>query len=328
MVALDVAGQIRERSPADLAIFGESATRLLERFVQPGTGQELLARAASDGSAETSAWLSTGAGQQYFRISLWRQRGGDRIRVMAAFAPCAASADAGSEDPAGETAESARAALIQMGNDMRLPLAAVLGFAELIRAKPETLDPTVAARHAADIVAAAWRLMRIADDLEAAGTSGATWPGLHLGEVDITRLARRVSRLAEPAARASGVRVDTGGLPERGLGCLVLGDESSLWSIIDNLLHNAIRHGGRGAVVAIGLRSEGDNQVLTVADDGPGLAADHLARLLRGAKRGCGLAFLAEMTRANGADLEIDTALGQGLRARIVFSASRCVVPV
>ena len=70
MAALDVAGQIRERSPADMAIFGDGATRLIDRFVQPAGGQELLARAASDGSAETTAWLITAAGQQRFRISL------------------------------------------------------------------------------------------------------------------------------------------------------------------------------------------------------------------------------------------------------------------
>ena len=76
MAALDVAGQIRERSPADMAIFGDGATRLIDRFIQPAGGQALLARAVNDGSAEGIAWLATGAGQQRFRISLWRQRGG------------------------------------------------------------------------------------------------------------------------------------------------------------------------------------------------------------------------------------------------------------
>ncbi len=334
MAALDVAGQIRERSPADMAIFGDGATRLIDRFVRPAGGQALLARAVSDGSAEGTAWLVTGAGQRRFRISLWRQRGGERMRVLAAFSVCEAPERAPGSDGEAGLSEPAREVLIRMGHDMRSPLAAVMGFAELIRASPDGLKPAEAAGHAADIVAAAWRLMRIADDLAAAGNSGEVMPALRLAEVDIARLARRVARLAAPAARAAGVAINGRGLPERGRGPLVLGDESTLWSIIDNLLQNAVRHAGRGAVVAIALQKPGNGPgqrqglVLEIADNGPGMEADELAGLLQGGKPGCGLAFSREMARANGTELEIDTAPGQGLTARILFPAARCLNPV
>jgi two-component system OmpR family sensor kinase len=323
MAALDVAGQIRERSPADMAIFGDGATQLIARFVQPASGQSLLARAVSDGSAEGAAWLVTPAGQRRFRISLWRQRGGERIRVLAAF-----SASAVQEGEAGLDVglpERAREALIRMGHDMRAPLAAAMGFAELIRANPEGLKPAEAAGHAADIVAAAWRLMRIADDLTAAGNTGEMLPPLRLAEVDIARLARRVVRLATPAARAAGVTIDSGGLPERGRAPLVLGDESTLWSVIDNLLQNAVDHAGRGAAVAAALVSSGKGLVLEIADNGPGLEAEELAALLQGGKPGRGLAYSREVARANGAELEIEAAPGQGLTARLVFPAARCL---
>jgi signal transduction histidine kinase len=287
----------------------------------------LLARAASDGSAETAAWLITAAGQQRFRISLWRQRGGERIRVMAAFSPCEAPEPGTSAEAAGMP-EPARVALIQMSSDMRSPLTAALGFAELIRACPEGLDPAEAAGHAADIVAAAWRLMRIADDLEAAGSSGEARLALHLAEVDIARWVRRVARLAAPVAQAAGTAVDTGGLPERGLGPLILGDESTLWSVIDNLLQNAIRHAGRGGAVAIALHPGANALVLEIIGNGPRLEADDLARQMPDGKSGRGLAFIGELARANGADLEIDTAPEQGLTARIIFPAARCLSPV
>jgi two-component system OmpR family sensor kinase len=329
MAALDVAGQIRERSPADLANFGDGATRLIDRFVQPMVGQTILARAASDGSAEAIAWLVTPAGQQRYRISLWRHRGGERIRIMAAFSQCEVSpVDAGA-GMAAELTEPARAALIRMGNDMRTPLAAALGFAELIRTNPGTLDPAEVAQHAADIVAAAWRLIRIADDLEAAGTSGEARPALNLAEVDIARLARRVARLAAPVAQAVGVAINTAGLPDPGLGPLILGDESAFWSIVDNLIQNAIRHAGRGATLAIALHSNGaTGLVLEISDNGPGLKVKDLARQLQGGKPGRGLAFIRELARANGADLAIETAPGQGLTARIAFPAARCLNPV
>ena len=56
-----------------------------------------------------------------------------------------------------------------------------------------------------------------------------------------------------------------------------------------------------------------------------GLEADELAGLLQGGKPGRGLAFSREMARANGTELEIETAPGQGLTARILFPAARCL---
>jgi len=292
MAALDVAGQLRERSPIDLAIFGDEATRLTDRFVEPAGVQSLLARAVSDGNAEGTAWLNTSAGQRRFRISLWRQRGGERVRVLAAFSACGA-AERAADRIAGQPGEAglpaaACAALIHTAYDLRAPLTAVIGFAERIRSGAATLKPTETIAHAADIVAAAWRLVRLAEDLETAGTSGDTRPDLRMGEVDIARLVRRVARLAAPAAEAAGVTFNGHGLPERGKAPLVIADESALWSVIDSLLQNAVRHAGRGAAVAITLGKPAHGLALEIADNGPGLDSEALAGILEGGNRGMG----------------------------------------
>lgn len=327
MAALDVAGQVRERSPTDQAIFGEAATRLADRFPQPETGQALLARAVADGNAEAEAWLTTAAGQRRFRISLWRQRGGERIRILAAFS----ANDAAPGPRGGALPAPARDTVRRLGRDMRLPVEAVMGFAGLLRADPAALGPDEVAAHASDILAAAWRLAGIADDLLAAGAPGGGPPPLRVAEIDIARLARRILRLAVPAARAAGVDIRQEGLPESGRGPLVLGDESTLWSAIDALLQNALRHGGRGATVRIGLSSDAQGLTLEVADDGPGIEAARLAGLLGPASGGDaaqGLAISRAMLRANGAELEVETSPRHGLTARIVFPAARCLNPV
>lgn len=324
MAALDVAGQIRERSPADVAIFGDGAARLLDRFVKPESGQSLLALAVTEGAAEATAWLVTGAGRQRFRVSLWRQRGGQRIRILAAFAAIEISAG----NAAAGLATPERDVLIRLAHDMRSPVAAVIGLAEQIRAGPEGANPAFTGSIASDIVSAAWRLMRLADDLDAAGISGGMLPSIRVAEVDIARLTRRILRLSDPVARAAGVSVDVVGLPERGRGPLVLGDEGALWSVIDHLLQNALRHAGRGAQVKIALLSPGEGLVLEIADDGPGVEAEKLARMLQNPGAGCGLAFSRELARANGAELEIESAPGQGLAARVVFPAGRCLTPM
>ena len=326
MAALDVAGQIRERSPADAAIFGEVGGKLTERFVQRDRGQALLARAVTEGSAEGTAWLVTGAGQQLFRVSLWRQRGGERVRILAAFSCC----ETGDGEIAHEMSDRMREVLITFGHDLRSPLRAVMGFAERIRSAPGGMKPDEAARHASDIVAAAWRLLRVADDLEQAGGTGELRLALSSGEVDLARLVRRLVRLATPAAEAAGVTLDTGALPGRGEGPLVLGDERTLWSVVDAVLGNAVEHAGRGAEVRVALQVPGPRQglVLEVSDNGPGLEADALARLLEGRGSGRGIALGRRLARANGAELEVETAPGEGLTARLVFPAARCLDPV
>jgi signal transduction histidine kinase len=324
MAALDVAGKLRERSPVDLAIFGEGAGRLSDRFVEPQGGQHLLARAVSEGNAEGIAWLNMIAGQRRFRVSLWRPRAGERVRVLAAFSLC-------EEQEVGQEAaipQPSRPALLRIAHDLRAPLAAVMGFAERIRARPEKHRSAEIAGDAADILAAAWRLTRIVEDLDAAVSSGDTRLHLRMAEVDLARLARRIVRLAAPAAEAAGVTINGRSLSERDRPPLVIADESLLWSTIDNLLQNAIRHGGRGAVVAIGLNQSEHGLALEISDDGPGLDAETLTGHLEGSDAVGGLASCRETAGANGAELEIETAPGQGLTARLLFPAARCLNPV
>lgn len=326
MAALDVAGQIRERSPTDMAIFGEGAGRLADRFVEPEAGQTLLARAVGHGSAETEAWLVTPAGQSRFRIGLWRQRGGERIRVLAMFS----ATDPLAEARGIEVHSPVRDQILRLGRDMRTPIDAIAGFAGLLRADPARLRPEEVASHASDILSAAWRLMGIADDLAAAGGTAGRLPPLRSGEVDVARLIRRIARLAAPAARAARVTIDVGGIPGPGEGPLVLGDESTLWSAVDGLLQNALRHGGRGSTVRLGLAQDARGVVLEVADDGPGIEAGQLAGLLAPAAgdKVFGLAICRTMVCANGAELEIDSTPKHGVRARIIFPAARCLNPV
>ena len=326
MAALDVAGAVRERSPTDMAIFGETAGRLAERFLKPEIGQTLLARAVSDGTAEAVAWLVTQAGQRLFRVSLWRQRGGERIRVLACFAACDA-ARSGAEDAA---PAALRSELMRLATEIQLPLASLTAMADRLRAGQPARDPGsisgasagAVSDQAADIVAAAWRLRRLTDDLLEASAAPGGAPRLRIGEVDIARLARRILRLAAPAAAAAGVEIAPDSLPAPGQGPLVLGDEGRLWGGIEELASNAIRHAGRGARLSLSLAAEDGGQALSIADTGPGMDPARLADLL---SSGGGLGRCRETVRANGAELEITTAPGQGLTARIRFPAARCL---
>ena len=316
MVAVDVAGKIRERSPADSAIFGPQANRLAMRFVEPEIGQTLLARAVSDTSAEGTAWLVTESGPQEFHISLWRQRGGEKIRIVGAFARMDPALPAGLD-------HQMNPALARLSQDMRSPLAAAMGFAELIRAegRGKGNGHAAATGHAGSIVAAAWRLAAIVDDLETVLRDGSGEPSLRNSEVDLGRLARRVARLADPGARAADVAltVEGGETPSFSVLC----NEGILWSVIDTLTQNALRHAGPGGSVRMSIEAREGGVTLGITDTGPGLTPSALAVALRDQTPGRGLGLCQHLARANGIELEIKSQPGKGVAASLQFPASR-----
>lgn len=226
MAAVTVAGQCRERSPSDLALFGEAGARFSARFVDPAEGDALLAIALAEGAAEGRAELRTGSGRGDFRVSLWRQRGGQRIRVMASFA--AVGASRGGDGPLLHDAP------------LRRPLLAVIGVAERLRDNAGCSAPV------GDLLAASWHMLRVIDE---GTTSGSRRP--RLAEVDLARLCGRLARLAEPGIAATEVILTVS--LEACAGQSVMADEGALWGVVETMLHAAIERAEPGS--EIGLRA-------------------------------------------------------------------------
>ena len=99
--------------------------------------------------------------------------------------------------------------------------------------------------------------------------------------------------------------------------------------VVQNLVDNALIHGGQGAAVDIGLSGEAGMAVLTVRDDGIGIPQQHLPyvfqRFYRGdASRtgpgsGLGLALVKHIVEAHGGDVAAasDGQTGTELRVRL-----------
>lgn len=98
-----------------------------------------------------------------------------------------------------------------------------------------------------------------------------------------------------------------------------------------NLIDNAIKYGLADATITVsaGLDEGGSRLSITVADEGPGIAANHLPRLFerfyrvdKGRSRmlggtGLGLAIVKHIALAHGGDVEVDSELGRGSVFRI-----------
>ena len=134
-----------------------------------------------------------------------------------------------------------------------------------------------------------------------------------------------VSELAERSERAGvALEVDIGDeeleLPLRA---------RMLRIVVQNLAENALRHAGEGASAVLALRREDGNPVLSVRDDGVGVAGEDLARLFERFYRadrarasrgsGLGLSIVKHVVEAAGGQVEALGAPTEGLEIRCVF---------
>lgn len=155
-----------------------------------------------------------------------------------------------------------------------------------------------------------------------------------------TRQAPELVDVAE-AVEAAVARARVASVPDTALGIgmpaaggetlTIAGHRTELDRALDNLLVNALRYGrdaasGR-ADVTIALKRDGGRAVITVADRGPGIAPDDVARLLRPFERGdtarggngagLGLPIVQRIARLHGGTLQLMPNTPHGLRAEL-----------
>lgn len=108
----------------------------------------------------------------------------------------------------------------------------------------------------------------------------------------------------------------------------VRGDTALLMRALGNLMSNAFKHAPAGTAVTVTLASVEPAVLLSVSDQGPGLALDMRARLFQrfstSAVRkgnGLGLAMVARAARVHGARIEVDSEPGCGTTVRLLLEA-------
>jgi two-component system, OmpR family, sensor kinase len=178
-------------------------------------------------------------------------------------------------------------------HELRTPLTALRGNISYL-ARHGTDDTVMA-----DLEADAARLSELLDDLLALAREDAAAPAR--GEpVDLADVAR--------AAAGDGARVDARPVT-------VQGERAALDRAAGNLVRNARRH-GRG-MVTITTRRDADRALLTVADEGPGLAPEEAERAFerfwrgpsaRGDGSGLGLAIVRSIAERHGGRVRVDGA--------------------
>ena len=219
--------------------------------------------------------------------------------------------------------------LSQVSHEVRTPMTAIRSFAQILL-ETDDLEPDRAQRYLRIIHSESERLTRLLDstlDLSLLERGEAQWPRPRVDPELALDNSIRIGRglggpqvLIHRASRAWGVSVQA--------------NEDRLCQVFINLISNAVKYNtsDRPQVTIRSAVREGLYEVL-IADNGPGIPAEHRAQLFSGLLRsgprpraaasgaGLGLAISWQIMRHLGGALELVPSDGQGACFRVTLTA-------
>ncbi|HEY6355217.1 MAG TPA: ATP-binding protein, partial [Burkholderiaceae bacterium] len=214
--------------------------------------------------------------------------------------------------------------LSRASHELRTPMHAVLGFAQLLQLRAAELPPwAIDAVH--QLRSAGTHLLAMIDDLlDLAALEAGSVP-LRMASVPLDATVEAVIDLMQPQAEAAGVVL--GRWTRSGLG--VMADATRVRQVLINLVGNAIKYHRDGGRVELLLEPAAGSPPLlgiVVRDDGPGIAAERQHQLFEPFNRlgaqgggvpghGLGLVISRQLAEAMQGALELRSTSGAGTEA-------------
>jgi len=233
-----------------------------------------------------------------------------------------------------QAGEMRRDFVANVSHELRTPLTALMGFIETLRG-PARDDEAARDRFLGIMSEEAERMNRLVGDLLSLSRVESEERVRPTTRIDLTTVLQSTLRNLTPLAVEAGVTL----LPEPGEGPMMLaGDADQLVQVFTNLIENAIKYGGEGKKVEITTETtlrdpslRGPAVRVTVADHGPGIEPQHLARLTERFYRadshrsravggtGLGLAIVKHILNRHRGRLKISSEPGQGAQFTVVL---------
>jgi two-component system phosphate regulon sensor histidine kinase PhoR len=211
-------------------------------------------------------------------------------------------------------------------HELRTPLASIIGFVETLRG-PAAGDPEASTRFLTIIAEQADRMRRLIEDLLGLSRIEMTEHQAPTGEARLDALARDEAAAMAPILASRNAKLTLDLSPAT----VTPADPGQLAQVLRNLLENAVRYGREGGKITLSVRALSSPEgglppgvLLSVADDGPGIAREHIPRLTErfyrvdpGRSRaaggtGLGLAIVKHIVGHHRGRLLIESELGRG----------------
>ena len=333
LVVLDESGAALRANAAARALFGAGRGDIGDIAVllrHPAMADALDAARAGEGTREADIMLPVPVAREL------------RVQVIAMDPPLA---DGGrmvlvlSDRTRERAVERMRADFVaNASHELRTPLASLIGFIDTLRG-PAQDDAEARTRFLGIMAEQADRMRRLIDDLLGLSRIEITEHQPPTGRVDLGVLAAAEADAMAPILAARRITLERA-LAEGAEAAPA--DAEQLGQVLRNLLENAARYGREGGTIRLSVaQAEAGPRwqapagvVLTVSDDGPGIAPHHLPRLTerfyrvdRGRARnaggtGLGLAIVKHIVNRHRGRLLIESEEGAGSTFRVWLPAA------
>lgn len=214
-----------------------------------------------------------------------------------------------------------------VSHELKSPLTSIKGFADLMAAGLITREEQKE-DYLKRIVKESDRLLNIINDI------------LYLSEVESIKEAKgemqpiSINKVANDVIKSlEGLRLDKEiMLYVEGEGS-ILAVEKDIWEMIYNLVDNGIRYGKERGFIKVEIKTLNDEVILTVKDNGIGIAQEHIGRIFERFYRvdrsrskkdggtGLGLSIVRNIVAKYHANLTIKSIKDNGTTIKIVFKA-------
>ena len=210
--------------------------------------------------------------------------------------------------------------LSSMSHELRSPLNAILGFAQLINSDSPPPTPSQMA-NIDQILQAGWHLLKLINEILDLSVIESGKVSLSMESVSLTEVMSECQAMMEPQAQQLGIGMT---FPRFDNPFFVSADRTRLKQIVINLLSNAIKYNKeQGTVVVDCATSTPGLTRISVKDTGAGLGPEKLAQLFQPFNRlgqeaggvagtGIGLVVTKRLAELMGGALGVESTAGEG----------------
>jgi PAS domain S-box-containing protein len=228
----------------------------------------------------------------------------------------------------GEIDEKKNEFVSMASHEMRTPMTSIKGSLELLLGGYAGELPAEATELLGISLTAVDRLVRLVNDLLDISKIESGKMELHLDRLVITECVSKSVRSLRALAEAHKVSIRAV-QPEGGV-LAVVADRDRIEQVITNLLSNALKYTPPESEVRVETLLTDDKVRISVCDQGPGIAPEHLEKVfdrfcqLAGAKKGSGLGLTIcrALVEQHGGRIWVESELGHGARFHVEIPAA------
>lgn len=209
--------------------------------------------------------------------------------------------------------------LSTLSHELRSPLSAMLGFAQLMELD-ETIPTPSQSENITQIIQAGWHLLEIINEIRDLAKIESGQVSLSEEPVLLSQTMTDCQKMLEQQALARGIRMT---FPTDLMPLHVLADKTRLKQVLINLLTNAIKYNRINGTVAVECSEHRGRTRISIRDTGAGLMPDQLNQLFQSFNRlgqeggaqegtGLGLVVVKRLVELMGGTIGVESTVGVG----------------